>query len=148
VIEESMDRYKVVTNRFFDNWFIGAGYGAQFFYGDHNKQMKFGDRLTPAYEFYVGKWFTPGIGVRAAVNGLKNVGVTQNGSHSTGEIYDASQQLEKQEFDYLNIHGDVLFNLTNILSGYKEDRVFTISPYVGLGWMFTWDTPTAREISA
>lgn len=148
VVEESTDRYEVVTNRFFDNWFIGAGVGAQFYYGDHNKQMKFGDRLTPAYEFYLGKWFTPGIGVRAAVNGLKNVGVTQNGSHSTGEVYDALHRLDKQEFNYLNIHADVLFNLNNLIGGYKKDRMFAISPYVGLGWMFTRDTPTAREVSA
>lgn len=144
----STDRYEVVTNRFFDNWFIGAGAGAQFYYGDHNKQMNFGDRLVPAFEFYIGKWFTPGIGTRIALNGFKNLGVTQNGSHSTGEVYDASQWLEKQEFNYYNVHADVLFNLHHLLSGYRQDRKFTTSPYVGLGWMVTKDEPTAREISA
>lgn len=148
VTEESVDRYKVVTNGFFDDWFIGAGIGTQFYYGDHNRQMKFTDRLVPAYELYLAKWFTPGIGVRTAVNGLKNKGVTQNHSHSTGEVFDSSQRLEKQEFNYLNIHGDVLFNLTYIINGYNKDRIFTMSPYLGVGWMFTSDEPAAREISA
>lgn len=148
LVEESSDRYKVETNRFFDNWFVGAGAGAQIFYGDHNKQMKFNERLTPGFELYVGKWFTPGIGVRLAVNGLTIKGATQNGSHSTGEIYDASQGLSKQQFDYYHAHGDVFFNLTNMLGGYKSDRVYTVSPYVGLGWMYTGEKPVAREVSA
>lgn len=146
--QESTDPHAVVTNRFFDNWFIGGGVGAQVFFGDHNKQMKFTERITPGFEFYAGKWFTPGIGVRAAFNGLKNVGLTQNQSHSTGEVYDASQRLYKQEFNYLNIHGDVLFNLSQMLGGYRADRAFSVSPYLGLGWMFTRDAPRAREVSA
>lgn len=148
IIEETVDRYKVVTNHFFEDWIVGAGIGTQFYYGDHNGEMKFTNRLVPAYELYLAKWFTPGIGVRTAVNGLKNKGVTQNHSHSTGEVFDATKWLERQEFNYLNIHGDVLFNLTYIINGYNKDRIFTMSPYLGVGWMFTWDEPTGREISA
>ncbi|GHE39859.1 OmpA family protein [Sphingobacterium griseoflavum] len=147
-VEVSGEKHRVVTNKFFDNWFIGAGVGGQFFYGDHNKQMKFGDRLVPAYELHVGKWFTPGIGVRLALNGLKNKGVTQNGSHTTGVVYDASQGLYGQEFQYLNLHGDVLFNVSNMIGGYNPDRFYTFSPYVGLGAMYTWEEPKTREVSA
>src|SRR5690606_4363649 len=115
LIIKSSDKYTVETNRFFDNWFIGAGTGTQFFIGDHNMQMKITDRLTPAYEFYVGKWFTPGIGLRTGLNGLKISGVTQNGSHSTGKVYESAQRLKEQEFSYIHVHGDVLFNLTHML---------------------------------
>ncbi len=147
-VEHRQEKHKVVTNKFFENWFIGAGVGAQFFYGDHNRQMNFSDRLVPAYELHLGKWFTPGIGVRLALNGLNNRGLTQNGSHSTGELYDAVNNLYVQEFQYINLHGDVLFNISNMIGGYKEDRFYQMSPYVGLGWMTTWDEPTASEISA
>lgn len=147
-VEVSSDKHRVVTNKFADNWFIGAGVGTQFFYGDHNRQMNFGDRLVPAFELHVGKWFTPGIGTRLAINGIKNKGVTQNGSHSLGTVYDASQGLYNQEFNYLNLHGDVLFNFTNLFKGYKPDRFYEISPYVGLGYMFTWDEPKSDEVSA
>lgn len=147
-VEVHSEKHKVITNKFSDNWFIGAGIGLQYFYGDHNKQMKFGDRIVPAYEFHFGKWFTPGIGVRFALNGLDNHGVTQNGSHSTGVVYDASQSLEKQDFQYLNVHGDVLFNVSNMVGGYNPNRFYQFNPYVGLGYMFTWDKPTSREVSA
>lgn len=141
-------RYGVVTNRFFDNWFISAGAGAQMFFGDHNKQMDFSDRLTPVYEVNIGKWFSPGIGTRIGVNGLRINGLTQNGSYSTGEVYDASQGLSRQEIPYYHVHGDVLFNLTNIFGGYRERRFWDISPYVGLGFMVTREEPVEREISA
>ena len=58
--------------------------------GDHDKQMKFTERLTPFYSFNLGKWFSPGIGARVGVSGFKVKGLTQyfEPSHSTGVRYD------------------------------------------------------------
>lgn len=151
VVTEDSDKYAVKTNRFFDNWFFGASAGAQMFFGDHNKQAEFGDRISPYFQGYIGKWFTPGIGVRAGVDGFKIVGLTQNGSHTTGP-YDKipweGYELTRQEFNYWHLRADVLFNLTNIIAGYKADRFYNISPYAGLGWMVTTEEPIEREVSA
>ena len=49
-IVENADKYKVETNRFWSNWFVSVGGGAQMYFGDHNVQMAFGDRLSPALE--------------------------------------------------------------------------------------------------
>lgn len=147
-IVENADKYKVETNRFWSNWFVTAGGGALIFFGDHNMQMKFGDRLSPALDIGFGKWFTPGIGVRFMYSGLTIKGATQNGSHSTGKVYDVSQWLDEQKFDFMNIHGDVLFNASNLLCGYNEKRFWSVTPYVGLGWILTWETPRARNFNA
>ena len=147
-IVENADKYKVETNRFWSNWFVTADGGALIFFGDHNMQMKFGDRLSPALDIGFGKWFTPGIGVRFMYSGLTIKGATQNGSHSTGKVYDASQWLDEQKFDFMNIHGDVLFNASNLLCGYNEKRFWSVTPYVGLGWILTWETPRARNFNA
>ena len=147
-IVENADKYKVETNRFWSNWFVTAGGGALIFFGDHNMQMKFGDRLSPALDIGFGKWFTPGIGVRFMYSGLTIKGATQNGSHSTGKVYDASQWLDEQKFDFMNIHGAVLFNASNLLCGYNEKRFWSVTPYVGLGWILTWETPRARNFNA
>ncbi|NGM64075.1 OmpA family protein [Sphingobacterium sp. SGR-19] len=146
----STDRYKVVTNRFGDNVFFGIGAGAQIFFGDHDKQMKFGERLTPTFNGYLGKWFSPGFGARVGGSFGKITGVTQSGLYSTGEPYEGKSGygywLSHEEFKSFHVYGDALFNLTNLFSGYKE-RFYNISPYAGLGYMVVTDEPRQHEVS-
>lgn len=144
----NVEKYKVETNPFWSDCFISVGGGTQLYFGDHNKQMSFGDRLSPALDIALGKWFTPGLGIRLMYSGVSAKGVTQNGSHSTGRVYDASQELYDQKFDLMHLHGDILFNLSNLLCGYNEKRFYSLSPYVGLGWMSTCDSPKTHEVSA
>ena len=145
IVTQLNDKYKVVTNKFFDNWFVGASGGAQIYFGDHDKQMQTKDRLTPALNFSLGKWFSPGVGFRGGYTGYKLKGLTHNSwssakTHSTGEIYQDVKhagdlgKLEVQKFDYNHLHGDVLFNLTNIIGGYNENRFYNVSPFAGFGW--------------
>ncbi|MDY3913754.1 MAG: OmpA family protein [Phocaeicola sp.] len=51
------------------NWFVGAGIGGHIHFSDHDKQMKLGDRITPKFEFFVGKWFNPYLGFRLGISG-------------------------------------------------------------------------------
>ena len=149
-VEYSKDKYKVETNRFWSNWFIGVGGGAQIYFGDHDKQASFGSRLAPALDLSVGKWFTPGIGVRFMYSGLQIKGATQrpNTVHGTGEyLGDDKGWTEKQKFNMFNFHADVMFNASNLLCGYNEKRIYNCSPYFGLGVMKATDEPTATEIS-
>ena len=144
------NKQKVITNTFWDNWFVQLGAGAQIYYGDHNKQLDIADRLSLALDAGFGKWFSPQIGVRAMISGLTINGGTHADFHrvSTDEyLVGAPHYLWDQQFHYYNLHADVLFNMSNILCGYKEKRVWNCSPYLGLGWMVTWETPRAREVS-
>ena len=150
-VEYSTDKFKVETNRFWSNWFVSAGGGVNLYFGDHDKQVKFGKRLAPAVDVAIGKWFTPGIGVRFAYSGLSVNGATQTGIHSTGEEVPGKggygYWLTKQKFNYFNFHLDAMFNVSNLLFGYNPNRVYSLSPYVGLGVMKTNDTPKATEIA-
>ena len=153
-VEYSSDKYKVETNRFWSNWFVSVGGGAQVYFGNHDKQADFGDRLSGALDVAVGKWFTPGIGVRFMYSGLTVKGATQKGAlaHSTGEDVPGKggngYWLEKQKFNYFNFHFDALFNLSNLLFGYNEKRVYNLSAYGGLGVMKVSEEPSATDISA
>ena len=153
VVEEKVEynesKYKVETNNFWGNWFISVGAGAQIYFGDHDKQLKFGNRLSPALDIAIGKWFSPEIGVRLMYNGLSARGATRWGeSHSTGDQVDGwGNGLYKSKFNYFNIHADALFNMSNILCGYNEKRVYNCSPYVGLGVMRTNNNPERTSIS-
>lgn len=154
-------KYKVETNLFGSNWFFGLGVGAQMYFGDHDKQMKFVDRLTPNFEAYFGKWFTPGIGVRFGANGYKIKGLSgwtghrganpnvnrgnyrgfivgwdparQQGSKPYDKV-NVGYPLYETEMKYLHAHGDVMFNLTQMICGYNEHRFYSLIPYLGVGF--------------
>ena len=148
VIAESSEAAPIFrSNPFWDNWFIGAGVGGQVYLGDHNRQMGLGELLTPAFNVHAGKWLVPEVGLRLGVSGFTIKGATQNGSHSTGEVYDASQRLMKQKFNYFHIHTDVLFNTFNILDGYVSGRSYNLNPFIGIGLMQALDEPKRKEFS-
>ncbi len=150
-VEYSPDRYKVETNRFWSNWFVTAGGGVNLYFGDHDKQVKFGQRLAPAVDVAIGKWFTPGLGLRFAYSGLSIKGATQDGVHSTGEDVPGKggwgYWLDKQKFNFFNFRLEAMLNVSNLLFGYNPQRLYTLSPYVGLGVMKTNDKPAATEIA-
>ena len=144
------NKQKVITNTFWDNWFVQLGAGAQIYFGDHNKQLDLVDRLALGLDAGFGKWFSPQIGVRAMISGLTIKGGTHADIHRVSAdeyIVGAPHYLWEQQFNFYNIHADVLFNMSNILCGYKEKRVWNCSPYLGLGWMATWESPRTREVS-
>lgn len=155
---KNADKYRVETNRFGSNWFVGFGVGGQMYFGDHDKQMKFFDRISPAFEVYFGKWFTPGIGVRFGVSGYEFKGVSGWTGHSLqhpnvgynnyqgyiieprkDNVYGLEESgaypLYKTNQKYLQARADVMFNVTQMVMGYKQDRFYSFIPYLGLGWM-------------
>lgn len=148
-VEYTDDKYKVETNHFWDNWFITVGAGPQIMFGDHDKQIGLGKRISPSLDIAVGKWFTPGVGMRLMYNGLSLRGATRWGeAHSTGEqVPDWGEGMYYSKFKYYNVRADVMFNLSNLFCGYKEKRIWNSSFYAGVGYMRTWEAPTAGNIT-
>ncbi|MDY3090491.1 MAG: OmpA family protein [Porphyromonas sp.] len=154
------DKHRVVTNRFGSNWEIGFGVGGNMLFGDHDKQMKFLDRLGLNGGIHVAKWFTPGLGLRVGAFGGMLPGVSGYTGHALDypnvnygnyqgfikkpyDFYQAAPKghyglLETQE-KYVNIHGDVLFNLSNLIGGYKETRFYSFIPFVSVGFALSLD---------
>jgi hypothetical protein len=120
------------------DWFAGIGGGAGIYFGDHNRQMKFGERLSPVTELFLGKRWSSVFGARGGYSYCSVKGLTQHDSYSTGVIYRASQQLSKQEFEVGHLYGDILVDASNLLFGYQPSRIWSLSPYAGAGWMHAW----------
>ena len=155
-VEYSDSRHRVETNSFWSNWFVSLGAGGQVYFGDHDRQASFGERISPALDIAVGKWFSPEIGVRLMYNGLSARGATQDvnglqGPHSTGDAISGKPWddywLRKQKFNYFNFQIDAMFNFSNLICGYNENRVYNCSPYVGLGVMRVSDEPKKASVA-
>lgn len=135
------DKYRVLTNRFWDNWFFSVGGGAQVLFGNHDNVGSFKDRVAPTFNVSVGKWFTPGLALRMQYSGLQAKGFTYNetGPYVVGGPRDDGSY--KQRWDYMNLHGDIMFNLNALFGGYNADRVYEIIPYIGAGWAHSYTRP-------
>ncbi len=70
-LQPTDDRYRIVTNRFWDNWFVLGNIGGHAFFGDYGSVGDFSGLLSPDFNVGVGKWFTPGIGAKLQF-GLSN----------------------------------------------------------------------------
>jgi len=110
------------TNNFGSNWFIGLGAGVNSAYNDGNL-----GKTGLALDANFGKWFTPSVGARLGWTGIKD------------EIKDFSTSLypEGAIDSYHYLHGDIMWNLSNALSGYKETRFWDLVPYATFGGLYT-----------
>lgn len=138
------DKYQVITNSFWDNWFISIGGGASVLFGHDDNAGKFKDRISPTLNVAVGKWFTPGLGLRLQYSGLQAKGFTydKGGNYVVGNVTDGGYY--KQKFDYMNFHGDVLFNLNALFGGYNSQRVYELIPYLGAGFTHSYTEPRRK----
>ncbi len=146
-VVQVQDKYPVITNSFWDNWFFSLGGGASVLMGDGDHAGSFGKRISPTLNVAVGKWFTPGVGLRLQYSGLQAKGFTDQkdadyvrGNQFKGGYY-------KQRFDYMNLHGDVLFNLNALFGGYNRQRVYEVIPFVGAGFIHNYTKPRREALA-
>lgn len=108
------------------NWFIEIKGGASAFLGSPIGCGDVFDRITPAIQVGVGKWFTPAIGGRVGFQGL------------------TFKNAEFKSMKYQFYHADLMYNLT---SGLRQNEyglsLWDIVPYVGVGMIHNadWSDP-------
>lgn len=116
------------TNRFGDNWFIGAGGGINIILHED-----YDIRIAPSIDAAFGKWFTPTVGMRVGYQGIN----TQFWSETPGVLgatLDQDKDQYLQKVGYMYIHGDFLWNMSNSISGYLETRFWNLVPYAHAGF--------------
>lgn len=117
-------KHSVVTNSFWANWFVEANAAFSAFWSDQEEGLPSGIgyefRTNFGMALAIGKWFTPGIGLRTKLNGFWGRSV-ESGDPGT----DANKYFSFQE--------QVMFNLSNMLYGYDPKRLYNCVPYVGFG---------------
>lgn len=97
------------------NWFLQGGGGVN---AVHN--ISSFPPVGGAAELRAGKWFTPSVGLRAGVSGLRN---KPNGTE-TGWFSGPDP------FDFYQADVDLMWCASNTIGGYNPHRFWDISPYL------------------
>jgi len=132
-------------NRMKDNWFIQAEGGVGMMMSKWDKHEHFGHRLGAKANLYVGKWFSPLLGLRAGFDYGQMKGATLKGNYAALGYREWPRLLDgqyvPQHFNNFGLGGDVMFNLTNWIAGYKPGRFYNAIAYVGatVHWVYTRD---------
>lgn len=121
-------KYSVATNSFWSNWFIQVGGDYNIWYSnqEHGRHLDNGgdfDFLSKQRRSFggsvaIGKWFTPGFGLRTKLQGFN--------SKKIGAVGVTSQH-------FWSLNEQIMFNLSNLFMGYNPERVWNISPFIGGG---------------
>ena len=98
-------------NAFRDNWFVSGAVGVNAL---NVGVGHFDSPATAALDFNFGKWFNPMFGARVGWQGVQI---------ATSE----------RTFGYNYVHGDLLWDVVSTFGGYKQDRLWTMMPYVNVG---------------
>lgn len=121
---DPVEKYSVATNSFWSNWFVQVGADWNAFYSneEHGQGLSRSPfksfRATPGFSVAIGKWFTPGLGLRTKFSGVWGRTVVDENKHSNHTW---------------TLNENVLFNLSNMLYGYNPTRVWNFVPFVGAG---------------
>jgi len=111
-----INRGPYLTNNLGSNWFVSVGGGVDWLMEGVRSSLPGNGAVRPALDITAGKWFTPDFGVRAGYYGLWT-------------------KLDDNKMGKHQIHGDLLWNLSNQIGGYKETRVYNAIPYLSAAYM-------------
>ena len=118
-----------LTNRFIDNTFVGVAGGITLpFHKEHKTAV------SPALDIYVGKWITPCVGLRLGYTGLTG-SIWSPVANMFGTELDAEKNMYKTKYGFTYIHGDLMWNISNAIGGYKETRLWNFIPYLQTGFL-------------
>lgn len=108
------------------NWFVGLQGGASVFVSTPLGCGDVFDRISPNFNVYAGKWFTPAVGARISYQGFV--------------IKDC--QLQSQSMH--SIHANLMYNVMSYRHKQAKDQRFDLIPYVGCGLIHNSDLPNSE----
>ena len=124
------EKYSIATNSFASNWFVQVGADWNAWYSAEERGhglakspfKKF--RSNPGVSLAIGKWFTPSIGLRTKLQGIWGKKVDADWNDGTNE---------GNGNKYWALNEQVMFNLSNLFKGYRENRIWDVMAFAGAG---------------
>lgn len=139
-------------NRMRDNWFIDAEGGVGLFMSSYDAHAPFGKRIGAKANLHIGKWFSPLLGVRFGGDFEQLKGATWVGNYAAlgyrnyPELYE-NGKYAPTHFNDVGVTGDILFNVSNWLCGYKPYRFYNVIFFVGVDANWVYARSGARPVS-
>ena len=115
-----------LKNKASDNWYIGLGGGTNLYMttGESDADAAFGDRLGWMGQVEIGRWNSPIWGTRLVIDG--------------GHIKHVADGIDPEQ-NWLGGHVDLMYNVINAWGSYNPERVYSLIPYLGIGYMYGLD---------
>ncbi len=139
------DKYRVVTNRFRHNWWVFFDAGVHTFRGDYSGYGKFGQTLSPDFNIGVGKWFTPGFGIKGTLGIGTSRGFSEEftpyvvGEEDAPYGYHDGTPYWKMHTNWWDGNLNAVFNISRILYAWEgygvKERMNQFILTVGMGWV-------------
>ena len=123
-----------VSNGFWDNWEVSAGFGTGTAFSNGDNYGPCGDRFGFEGNLSVTKWVHPVFGMRAQLQG--------------GWFNNFDSQIGKMTWPYMFGHMDFMVNASNWIGGYRADRAWYAVPFVGFGYMASNFTDRSQRENA
>jgi len=155
-IQPTDDKYRVVTNRFWHNWWVSADIGVHTFRGDWSGNGKFKETISPDFTVGVGKWFTPGFGIKGQFGMGNSRGFTEIWTpYAVGDQNEPLMKADgtpywKLKTSWWDINVNVTFNISRILfawEGYgSKERFNQFFLTLGIGGVHHYDKNLKNRI--
>src|SRR5690554_1508195 len=116
-----------LKNKASDNWYMGIGGGTNIYFttGENDADAGLGDRLGWMGQLEFGRWNTPNWGARVVIDGGHIKHVNSDVTAPFGP-----------EKNWVGGHVDLMYNIINAWGTYNPDRVYSLIPYIGIGYMY------------
>lgn len=123
-VEDQSKYYSSKPNQ----WFVGAGVGAQLYFSYDNNRYGYSKVITPVFSANFGKMLNRQYGIRGSVYGYKSVMYSDYNRYTIGGL----PYFHKYTHNYVGINADFYMNLTNIFWP-KKDTPWNWMAFVGPG---------------
>ena len=132
------EKYEVAVADLWDNWYVQLGLDMSLQNPcGYNFAKVFPNGKTFGVNAAVGRWFTPGLGLRGKVNWENGIPLFENGHANWLAPFD-QPGVHMDRGGNLTLLGDVQFDIHNLFWGYDAERKWHLQlfPRAGVGYNF------------
>ena len=126
--QQQNDSTVVIPKSIYRSTFIGAAGGTNLLFGTESlTELKNFARFNATVDAYVGRWFSKSVGARLVYTGINAYAVDASDPDPDNRI--------RVNLNTINARADLMWNMNNSLGGFNPYRVWTLAPYIGVGYI-------------